>query len=397
MAFDLFGGYEDNISPDGSGTPTSPVALQRSGVIGTVGSLVRYRQGSATSGFEASGQTSVNSFRNMGVRPLVGATGSVQGNTRKFKTDLNVAASTEYRPTFTFGILGSGLSDEVSTPPIDPTAGIMEMQSINSTVYVSAANQWSSRQWTTVSGTYARGSYGTGGLDMASRSAGVSYNRNLSRRTSIQTIYTRFHQTVVDAGGVIPVDSDQGTIGFEYRHLVSRNRNLVFSGGGGAVYVSTLSVLDDSPFDYVAPSGYAVVRLDLGRTWSLTADARRSVTMVEGVTPQSFLTDTVSVAVGGGIGRRFTVAATSTYSGGSPHEGQTGSFDMLNGVAQVDFALKSWCAMFGSYSYGEYSFGDEAAVPPGYPSRSERNAIRVGLTIWLPLYGTFLQSDIARN
>jgi hypothetical protein len=45
--------------------------------------------------------------------------------------------------------------------------------------------------------------------------------------------------------------------------------------------------------------------------------------------------------------------------------------------------------VFGSYSYYNHRLRDLTNIPVGFPNRFNRNAVNVGVTIWLPLYGSF--------
>ena len=86
---------------------------------------------------------------------------------------------------------------------------------------------------------------------------------------------------------------------------------------------------------------------------------------------------------------RANVSITGTYSDGKAHEGDTGSFSSLGGTAQIQYAVSRCCSLVTSYSYYEHRILDVAAVPTGFPSDFTRNAVRFGMTVWLPLYGTF--------
>jgi hypothetical protein len=153
--------------------------------------------------------------------------------------------------------------------------------------------------------------------------------------------------------------------------------------------VQTISAAQDGPLEYLAPSGSLQARVDLGRTWSLSADAHRDVTVLDGVTLQSFLTDVGSLWLGGGIGESWQVVLTGSFSRGAPHEGEIGSFESATGRAQLQYAFTSCCAVVGTYSYYSHLMRDVSSLAPGFPNRAENNAVRVGMTFWLPLYGRF--------
>jgi hypothetical protein len=184
-----------------------------------------------------------------------------------------------------------------------------------------------------------------------------------------------------------PTESHLATLGLEWRKRLSPRRTISFSGGSGAMHVQTISTVEDRPLDYVAPAIFGRARLDLARTWSISADARRDVTVLEGVTRQSFLTDMVSLWLGGYVGRTWAVAVNGSMSRGAPHEGESGAYQATTGTAQVQYAFSSCCSLIGNYTYYSHLLLDLASVPLGFPRRYERNALRVGMTLGLPLYG----------
>jgi hypothetical protein len=153
--------------------------------------------------------------------------------------------------------------------------------------------------------------------------------------------------------------------------------------------VRTPKALDTGEVNYRAPSGYATIRVDLWRTWAVAADWHRESTMINGLTRQSFLTSAFGLSLGGDIQRKVSLAVAATYFDGAPHQGDTGSFASLTSTAQAQYNVRRCCSIFSNYSYSKHDLRDVAAVPEGFPRHFKRNEARIGLTVWLPLYGTF--------
>ena len=149
------------------------------------------------------------------------------------------------------------------------------------------------------------------------------------------------------------------------------------------------AIEEDGRLDYLAPSVFGRARLDLGRTWSVSADAHRDVTVLEGVTQQSFLTDIGSLWLGGSVGESWVVVLSGSFSRGAGHESELGSFEAITGRAQLQYAFASCCTVLAAYSYYSHLLRDLSDLAPGFPSRAERNSVRVGMTFWLPIYGRF--------
>jgi hypothetical protein len=391
LTVDFLGGYDDNLTPDGGNGTPDPTAPRRSGTTGTVSGAVDYRRGRATRSIEATGRSAMATYRNVGVRPLVGGRGNVRAFGQFFeKTTITGWGEADYQPTFMFGSFTPQGADS-ATPPPDPTAGVTEIRSFNASGGASVVQAWNVRHSTNASQVYSR-MRSTGAGEMATNdfTTVLGHSWNFLRNVGLEGSYTFSNQNSGNnAVGDRPLDTHTGSLGLEVRVPVSRTRRMTFSGHAGATRVQTLSSNDNLPLDYVTPSGGGSVRLDIGRTWALSADGSRTVTMLEGLTLQSFVTTAVSLWTGGTIGTRANVSITGTYSDGKAHEGDTGSFSSLGGTAQIQYAVSRCCSLVTSYSYYEHRILDVAAVPTGFPSDFTRNAVRVGMTVWLPLYGTF--------
>ena len=61
-------------------------------------------------------------------------------------------------------------------------------------------------------------------------------------------------------------------------------------------------------------------------------------------------------------------------------------YQAYSGAAQLRYALARCCAVTADYDYYYYKLHD-VVRPAGLPEEYDRNAIRVGLSLWLPLYG----------
>jgi hypothetical protein len=67
-------------------------------------------------------------------------------------------------------------------------------------------------------------------------------------------------------------------------------------------------------------------------------------------------------------------------------EGAVGNFDSYTASYQLRWALARCCATVASYSYYSYRL-EGVTLPSGLPQRSGTSGFRVGMSIWLPLYG----------
>jgi hypothetical protein len=392
LTFDmsLLGGYDDNVSSD-QGLNADPLAPRVAGwnVLGS--SEMRYWRGRSTRSIEATGRGYVNGFPGVegGVPTMFGGDGSVNGFTRVgSKLSLTGSGQLQYQPTFRFG----STSDVGGVPitPVDPTSGLTELSSLSTSVFGTATQAWNTRHNTSVNVSYDRRQYTSdGAFDTRSSMAGLSYMWHFNRALTLSTSYRRVHQSVQDSGRDRPLDSNTGDIGLQVQRRISPTRTLMLSAGGGVMQIETLTATGDAPFDYLAPTYHATVRVDLYRTWSLSGVLNRSTSVIEGVTRQSFLRTTGSVWLGGNIGRKLLMTATGTFLKGTPHEGETGSVESNSASLQVQYALSRSIGLIGSYSYYDHQLSNIIDVANTFPRRIDRNSVRLGMTIWLPLYGAF--------
>jgi hypothetical protein len=389
----LLGSYEDDLAPAGEGITTDPLLPRRSGTTGVLSGDMRYRYGSAVRSVDASGQGYVHSFRNIGVTPMYGGNAELRGSTQLgSRTTLTGNAETRYQPTFTLTSGGTPEAELEAPVPTDPTVGILEWQSMTVGAGTMLTRAWSPRQRTNLSYAYSRIRV-TGQTPM--RSAGqegaLAHEWDARRYLSLSASY-KYSGLRSQASGQPsqPVDSHTGDFGFQLRRRLSRTRTLAFTGSAGAMRVKTVSSFDGRPLEYIAPSGNVGVRLDLWRTWAVSADFHRDVTVLEGVTTQSFLSDIGTLWLGGRLGPAWILAVTGQWSQGKPHQGgDLGSFEAGNGTGQVQYVLTRSLTLVGSYAFYMHRLRDVSAVPAGFPRRFERNAVTMGVTIFLPLYGQF--------
>jgi hypothetical protein len=392
---DFLGGYEDNVSPEG-GIVTDPLAPRQSGTSALFSTSGRYNYGTAVRYVRVDGRGYMNSFRNLDLRPMFGGDVSVNGTTNLgSKAGVTTTASLRYQPTFTLGAINASSPQVLSggAAPTDPTTGVSEISQSSGDVTSTFTYNWSIRNRTNAAVGYSRQRVQSN-LLVQSRSyvASAGHGWDLSRSFGLLFSYQLSNHESRQPGAVArPVESQQAQAGVEFRKSISPTRRMIFNGGAGAMRVETLSFADSvsRPFEYTAPSYFGGVRMDLGRTWAVTADARRDVTVLDGITQQTFLTDMLAVWVGGNIGSSWVAAVSATASQGRPHQGEVGSYESANATAQLQYAVARCCSVFGSYSYYNHRLRDLSTIPAGFPSTFDRNAMNVGVTVWLPLFGSF--------
>jgi hypothetical protein len=384
---------QDESGLGGVSVTSDPLAENRSGSSALFAGNILYRYGRVERYVEAGARGFVHSVHGLDIRPVGGGDGSLRAGWTLGRASIFAGASAAYRPTLMLTASPSGPADVGPDPiaPADPTNGVMEMESTSKSLTSALDFNWNVRHTTSASLSYDD-TLVTGLVTTNTQGhiETLTHSWAFRRTMSMELEYNYSHMAAeIDDEPTRPNNSHAGRLGLEWRKRLSRTRTLTVGGASGVMLVRSISSFDDGPLEYLAPSGSARVRVDLGRTWAVAVDADRSVTVLDGVSQQSFLTDVGSLWLGGHVGESWQVAVNGSFSFGTPHEGETGSYEAATARAQLTYAITSCCSLVGTYSYYSHLLHDISNLPPGFPNRSENNAVRVGVSFWLPLFGRF--------
>lgn len=392
-------GHDTWLSPGGSVGPVDPTSEQHSGqgVTGDVG--LSYRRGrtqhevTIDGNLRAAGYSGINAAPTVAADVEVGADTSVGRNTQ-----LHVGQDLRYEPTLVLGQAGSAVGDAgISAPPTaNVPSNYLEQRSWSATSAVSLEKRWTTRHTTHVSAAYSQIKYLD---DIGNNSntvfANAMYSWTVSRSSSVRSLYSFVDSELRGSDGLTtPLRNQNVEAIVAYNRRLSPTRRLSLTAGGGGTYVSTLNAADRSTLDYWMPSGSGSASLDVGRSWALSGNYRRGVSVLQGVSLTSFATDTAGLSVTGLVNRRIEAAISANYSNGQSGGVETqGRFENYSGTLQALFAISRCCAASVNYDYFVYKFKDIVDLPDGFPAGYDRQAIRVGITISLPLYGTYVGGE----
>lgn len=392
LTIHVLGGYEDNLGPEGQGLSTDPLRAPEPGYLGLAAGSLRYWRGHARRSLEASGRTQVTSYSHL-IGPLTGGDGHIRGTTLVGeRTHLHGSVHAQYLPTFTVGPPTSAVDPDQQPAPGDVSQGVREVRSFSAGGSGGISRDWSPRQRTASSYDRAHHRFLDAiGVDSVIQSAALFHTWEFQRSAGTRMTYRYMDQDSADGSDTDavperPLRSHSLEIGLDLRKRFSRTRQLSISLGGGATRVLT-HAQDGQPLDYTTPSGFGSIRIDLGRTWSLSGDFRRDVSMIVGFTDRSFETYTGSIRTGGQVSERVQLALAGTYSSGvAPIETQ-GSYRSGTAGVQVNYRLTRWASLHSSYTYYNHHLADTIEIPEGLPRMFERNSVRLGVTFTFPLQG----------
>jgi hypothetical protein len=335
----------------------------------------------------------MSTFRNVGIPTSYGGDVQLRAATplgRAVQLDLQADARTDpfYAPG-TYAPLRGEVA-RANLPDSNPANGFSVRRSRGAGTSASLAGRLSRRD--TLSGTYRydirdfEDDLGDGHANAAS----LAYGRRIGRGSGLRASYRYSESEFLDFSGLVRQLADQtADLGYHHERNLSATRRLSFSFGAGASYVEGTRSATQERAEQVLPSGYGAARLDVARTWSISADYRRSASMLDGLSAETFATDTALLRVGGFASQRSELAFSAGYSSGRAAAGSPGRFDSYNAAAQLRLFLTRWSAAVISHTFYSYRLIGVEDLPAGMPTRLDRNALRVGVTLNLPLYGAY--------
>jgi hypothetical protein len=399
----IFGGYDDNLvaAAPGLGGPGTGGDNAGNLIQGTLG--MRYYRGRPVRNVSIDGNAYVVDYGDAGVGLTKGGSLGFSASTRlgradrdQFRFDQRVS----YDPLFSFGPTAAiGPVVDVDTlPQTEPALGIFERASWGSTTSLAYNRALGRRSSLDLNYDFEAREYETSPDptatlgDSTSHRASFDLRRSLSRTWSTRAEYMLFYARPTDSDGIRPLTDHNILAGIDWTRRVSRTRTLHVSASGGAHNVrSTLGIgVERTPFDYWAPSGQATVGLDLGRNWNVSADYRRVVTVIPELTTESFLTDAVLVNARGLIGSRLELMLSAGRDWSDAADaGSAATADNTHVGVQAQIALTRMLAATVTYTLFDYQFDEVADLPAGFAQQSRRNAVRVGLSLWLPILGRY--------
>jgi len=391
FAVDFLGGYDNNLAPVAG--DSSEFSDRPSGYTGLSVARLDYTAARGARTFDAGGRTYMNTYRNVGLTPSYGGDVALRARLPLGRrTEAQVRQGVRYDPFLSLRAFdGLAADPDIQLPDSNPTTGIAENRSWTSDTAVSVGHRWTQWNRLDVDYSFQKSMYETpAGFDSRTHAAGVAYDRTFGRSTGLRASYRHSDVRSLDVENrPRPFQDHSADMGLRYGRDLSRTRRVSFTAGAGAVYVDTIRLLTRGELTYWAPSGYATAQLDLGQTWTINANYRRGVSMIEGSTPQPFVTDTESVTVGGFFASWADAILTAASS-----NGQTGGTDLLGGefrnyalTGQLRFTITPWWSALAMYSRYRYKLDRTASLTLGVPPEMDRNVVRVGFSLTLPIVG----------
>jgi hypothetical protein len=285
----------------------------------------------------------------------------------------------------TGGGTGTGIGEGAAPPAVTDYAPTSQRRTFSDSS-VQYSRELSTRGTVTADAGYRIASAPGEVYDLQVVRGGVAYTRQYTRNTNVRIGYNYNESTYGGRGGRKVVVNGLD-IGGGYRRPLSFSRRTTISltGGFGAITQENPGV---DPVRYLRATGSAGLQHEFGRSWTFLANYDRGVQFVE-LFPDPFFVDSATASMSGLFSRRLEFTGRAVYANGQMRL-NTNASDYRSYGATTDFtyAFSAIWALSANYSYFHYDFGSRAGLPPGLAPAQKRQSVRLGLRVWMPVFGS---------
>jgi hypothetical protein len=388
LTFNFTGGFDDNQEIGRPASEVDPLRVPRISYANAGAASLVYRNGTANRYFSSTGRAYINRGEAI-VGPPAGGDASLEGATSLGRRmGATVGASVSYEPTsLSDGYAGFSHQTEGVTPSdVTPTQAITSQRWLMTQVSGRLYRDWTTRQRMEVQymTSYAE-SFNGPHLDRSLKMATLRHRWDARRNAGLSFSYSygETRQSDILSGRPLQVQSADLTAHFDRR--LSPARRIGFRVGAGASQARSQPLQADAARERILPNVFGSAHLDLTRTWLLSADFRRAITVINGVVPEPFVSNDTTVSLVGRAGRRIMLTFTGTRSDGDAALSDNSDFAAFSGTAQAQYVTGRFFALFGAYTYYDHRLRGDASLRIGLPASSTRNSLSVCVTAWLPV------------
>lgn len=403
LGANLLGGYDDNLTAGlGSGAGTVPTAMA-SGGTGYLDGTLAYFHGNALRSFRIDSTGTLTAYPGYLDHPSPGGSVFLDARTPIGRdTTFGASERVGYEPLF--NVYSQGGSSAPLPPGIGqavPATNLFERDSLSSTSEVSLDRRWSRSNSTLLSYSYrvqqfTDDDYG----DNRWHTATANYWATLSRGLKVGPRYRYENGEYIDSDDFTrPMIQQRIEGAAEFDSALSRRRHFKLSLAAGAGYLESISSATREPYHSWMPVGSGSVSVGLSPIWSVDGGYQREVSLFQGVTDEVYTTDTAYVSTGGLVTDRTDLRVGATYSNWQTPvaSGVYDKMDVYGASLQVRLRLSETVSATAAYYYYHHRYSNPGDLPAGFPSDYDRNAVRIGLSVWVPLAGTPSRPTLAQR
>jgi hypothetical protein len=223
-------------------------------------------------------------------------------------------------------------------------------------------------------------------FNWATQSVGARASRQVAPNLALVAGYAFTRHLSEDQ--VIPFDRHDLDLGVDYGQTVNVTRRTTFGFRTG----SSMTTRRDQPAGtdgrdtYLRMIGAADLNHRMGRTWQAHLGYERGFQYIVGI-PEPFASDGVTAAIGGYLTNQLHFEMATSYTqGGLRYSTEGRGYNVYDASALLQYPITQKLALDLNYLYVKY-VPQGGLLLPGIPVAFERNAVRVGLSVWVPLLG----------
>lgn len=385
----VFGAYDDDVFASEAGASTAFLGGgNRSGYYAGASAGLDYSRSGERASLGVSGNVGVNHYIEQDRTSPIYSTSANLGVKLARRTTLNTSASLVYAPQYRLGLFFSPVSFTGAADPftsVAPDYDLFSLAAYRTSGTVSLGQSIGRRSSLEGSYSISNVNYVNLDRDYRSQTGGARFNHPLTHNLGMHVGY--FYSVADYAGNSTlgPRHLHNIDVGVDYGRALSFSRRTRFTFGTGSSIIAgdTGYSSGNSNYSYRL-TGNAALTHEMGRSWTAQLAYRRGVDFREGFYAP-FLSDGVNASLGGLISRRLRFSSSIDYTVGTVGVGTSNDFHSQSATAGLEYGLSRTLALFGRYVYYAYDFHSQVALDQRLPRTLDRQGVRVGLTMSLPV------------
>lgn len=394
-----YGGYDDNVIGDQSGPAADPRAQTGgSSLLGGDASL-QYSKASRRASFAANLGGSYHYFPSQSSLSTSAVSAGVGLSYQLgHRTTMRLDEGFSYQPYYQLGLFpGLGEPDLGAAIPSNLDFVVLKRQSILTTSTASVEQQLSRRSTLTFDGQFftqtldqpaSTTTTGAGTTttpastdNVSGYTAGIHFKRQLTRYLSLR-LGDEFRHFVYPAPDRRVLQGNNIDAGVDYSRSLPFSRHTSLSFRTGSAIVS----IEGRRYGNVTGSA-SLVHL-FSRNWQGSLSYNRDMSFVQTLS-QPLFGDSASAALQGIMYRKLLLSISGGYMSGrlgySKEEQDSSKLRTGTGALTLAYAITNALRANLSYTYFSYNFSGDALLPVGLQPSFDRNSVRGGLSLVLPL------------
>jgi opacity protein-like surface antigen len=388
LTFSLYGAYDDDVYADQNGIPsnTSP-DVRQSGWFGGASAGLDYNNPGERASLSAGGGVGMNLYSEQDDTAPMYRGNVALGLTLPGRSQLSVEETFVAAPEFRLGLfaspeVGSTLADPFVN--VVPDYDVVKRHQYRTTTGVGYTKTLGAKSSLTGLYSFSQVIYPDDPFDYRSQTGAFTFGHRLTRHASLHIGYGYSAADYIERPDENPHRLHTLDMGVDYGRALSISRRTRVTFSTGSAFLRSADTLNSAGGFTFHVLGAANLIHEMGRTWTTTFAYNRSVQFHEGFT-EPLLSNAVTAELNGLISRRLRFDSLASYSFGRVGAESDNSYNSAHVDAGLEFALTRMLALYTRYLHYRYSFDEPAVLDPRVPPALDRQGVRFGLNVSVPL------------